>query len=90
MYAFLLCFILFYAIVINRFDSVIRPTLAKISFSKVSPPDNLINFWLIITSSLFPLNAVLKARKSDYSLDDSLPFMALIFGVMLGMVAEVH
>jgi len=90
MYAFLLSFILFYAIVITRFDNSIRPTLNKISTNSISLPDKLITFWLIVTSSLFPLNAVMKARKSSFDLEESLPFMALIFGVILGMVAEVH
>lgn len=89
MYSFLLSFVLFYTIVVNRFDSSIRPTLTKISANTIPLPSKLIQGWLLITSSLFPLNAVLSARKNNFELDESLPFMALIFGVILGMVAEV-
>ena len=90
MYAFLLSFVLFYAIVIMRFDSSIRPTLNKFSANTIILPDKLIGFWLVVTSTLFPLNAIMRARKADFNMEESLPFMALILGVILGMVAEVH
>jgi len=90
MYSFLLSFILFYAIVLMRFDSSIKPTLNKLSTNTIILPDKLISFWLVVTSTLFPLNAIMQARKSDFNMKESLPFMALILGVILGMIAEVH
>lgn len=88
MYSFLLSFILFYALVINRYDSI-QPALKTISSNRIVLPNRFIEGWLLVTATLFPLNSVLRARKSNFDLDESLSFMALIFGVLLGMVADV-
>jgi hypothetical protein len=89
MYLFVLCFVVFYAIVAFRFQSAIKPTLSAIQANKISLPDRLIEGWLLVTATLFPLNSVLRARKSEFQLKDSLGFMALILGVFLGMIADV-
>lgn len=88
MYAFLLSFILFYTIVVNRYDTDIKPALSNLSTNKILLPSRLIDLWLLVTATLFPLNAVMRARKSNFDMEQSLSFMALIFGVLLGMVAD--
>lgn len=88
MYGFILCFVLFYSFVIPYFQAI-KPTLSKISSNKISLPNRLIDSWLLITATLFPMNAVLRARKSDYNLQESLGFMATILGIVLGLVADV-
>lgn len=90
MYAFILTIILFFSLVVNGFDSSIKPALTKISTNGIIIPAKLITFWLIVTQVLFPMNSVLAARKSDFALVESLPFMATILGIILGLVAEAN
>ena len=89
MYVFILSFIVFYALIIPRFDTSVKPALTKLGTNKIAVPNQLIEVWLLVTATLFPLNSVLSARKSDFELKQSLSFMALIFGVFLGMIADV-
>lgn len=89
MYGFVLSFVIFYAIIVPRFQGSIKPALTKLGANKIAMPNRLIEIWLLVTATLFPMNSVLKARKSDYDLQESLSFMALIFGIFLGMVADV-
>ena len=90
MFTFILLFVLFYIIVALEFDSYLKPALNKISSNRVKYPSKLIEWWLLITASLFPLNSVLTARRSGFQLKQSLSFMALILGVVLGMVIDVN
>ena len=89
MYVFILTIILFFSLVVKGFDNSIKPALSKISTNGISIPAKLITFWLVVTQVLFPMNSILSARKSDFALVESLPFMATILGIMLGLVAEV-
>ena len=89
MYVFILSFIVFYALVVLRFENTISPALTRLGTNKIVLPNRLIEVWLLVTATLFPLNSVLRARKSDFELKETLSFMALIFGVFLGMVADV-
>lgn len=89
MYVFILSFILFYALVVSRFDTSVKPALTRLGTNKIVLPNRLIEVWLLVTATLFPLNSVLRARKSDFDLKETLSFLALIFGVFLGMVADV-
>ena len=89
MWVFILSFIVFYAIITTRFDASVKPALTKLGTNKIVLPNRLIEVWLLVTATLFPLNSVLRARKSDFELKETLSFMALIFGVFLGMVADI-
>lgn len=88
MYGFILCFVVFYAVLIPRFQRI-KPTLSRLGSNKISMPNRLIETWLLVTATLFPMNTVLRARKSDWDLHESLSFLALILGVALGMVADM-
>lgn len=88
MYAFILFFIAFYAIVVNRFSTV-RSALLGASQNIIPLPTKLIESWILVTQSLFPLQAILTARKSGWELDSSLQVVALILGVLLGFLADI-
>jgi len=91
MLAFVLVFITFYAIVTNRYYSSIRPRLAKISGKGIIPfPTQLVASWILVTNTLFPMQAIMKARESNWTLDSSLSSMALVLGIVLGLTAEIH
>lgn len=89
MYLFVVSFVLFYALVSLRYQSSIKPALIRLGVNKVQVPNRLVESWLIVTATLFPLNSVLRARRSDYDLKESMSFLALILGVILGLVADV-
>lgn len=89
MYIFILSFVLFYAIIVSRFETSLKPALSKLGTNQIVLPNRLIEIWLLVTATLFPLNSVLSARKSDFQLKETLSFMALIFGVFLGMIADI-
>lgn len=87
-YGFVLSFVVFYAIILTRYDSI-KNTFVKMPRNSITLPSRLIDGWLLVTATLFPLNSVLKARRSNFDMRDSLSFFALIFGVLLGMIADV-
>ncbi|CAM9104796.1 unnamed protein product [Sphacelaria rigidula] len=89
MYVFILSFIIFYGLITLKFETTMKPALTRLGTNKIVLPNRLIEVWLLVTATLFPLNSVLKARKSDFDLKETLSFLALIFGVFLGMIADV-
>jgi len=91
MLSFILVFITFYAIVTNRFYKNIRPALSKMSSGPgiISFPTKLVASWILVTNTLFPMQAVMKARMSGWEFDASLSVMALVLGILLGLTAEI-
>ena len=89
MYAFILTIVLFFAIVVNGFDSSLKPMISKMTTSSIHLPSNLITSWIIVTQVLFPLNSVIAARKSGFALIESLPVFSVLLGVILGMISEL-
>ena len=90
MLSFILVFITFYAIVTNRFYTNIRPALSKMSGPGIiSFPAKLVASWIRVTNTLFPMQAVMKARISGWEFDASLSVMALVLGILLGLTAEI-
>ncbi|AAR26863.1 FirrV-1-A39 [Feldmannia irregularis virus a] len=90
MFTFIVFFIMFYVITILEFDAYLKPALSKMSSNTVKYPSKLIEGWLLVTASLFPLNSVLMARRSGFQLKQSMSFLALILGVILGMIVDVN
>ena len=88
MYAFVLFFISFYAIAVNRY-SHLQPALAKASKNVIPLPTQLLDGWVLVTQSIFTLQAILTARKSGWELDKSLQFLAILLGVTLGFLADI-
>ena len=91
MLAFVLVFVTFYAIVTNRYYANIRPAMAKISGTGlIAFPTKLVAAWILVTNTLFPMQAIMKARTSGWEFDSSLSAMALVLGILLGLTTEVH
>jgi len=90
MLAFVLVFVVFYAVLTNRFYTTIRPRLANLAGKGVIPfPTQLVASWILVTNTLFPMQAIMKARQADWTLDSSLSTMALVLGIVLGLTAEI-
>lgn len=89
MLSFILVFFVFYGIVVNRFYKNIRPVLERVSYNFVPLPYRLVEAWILVTSTLFPMQAIIQARKSNWRLDKSLSVLALLLGLILGLTAEV-
>ena len=90
MYAFILTIVLFFSVVVNGFDSSIKPVMTKMTKSAIHVPTSLISSWLVVTQVLFPMNSIIAARKADFALKESLPVLAVLLGVILGMVSELN
>lgn len=90
MLAFVLVFVVFYAVMTNRFYTNIRPALEKMSSNVVPFPTRLVDSWILVTNTLFPMQAIMKARRSNWQLDSSLSAMALFLGIILGLTADVN
>jgi len=86
MYAFILTIVLFFSVVVNGFDSSIKPVMNKMTKSAIHVPTSLISSWLVVTQVLFPMNSIIAARKADFGL----PVLAVFLGVILGMVSELN
>ena len=89
MLAFILIFIVFYTVVCANFSTAVKPVFSKLQTNQISVPSKLIQHWLIVSSSIISLNAVLKARKSDFEMEDSLSLCALVLGLMVGFAADI-
>lgn len=88
MYLFIGFFILFYAIAVNRYSTV-KPALLGASKNVIPLPTKLIESWLLVTASLFPMNSILSARKSGWELSGSLQAIALALGIIIGFLGDV-
>ena len=90
MLAFVLVFITFYAVLTNRYYTNIQPRLANLSGKGIIPfPTKLVTSWILVTNTLFPMQAIMKARQANWTLDSSLSAMALVLGIVLGLSAQI-
>lgn len=90
MIQFALAIIVYFLLVNNFFDTTIRPVGKKLQRDIIYLPKNVIKIWLLVAAVLFPMSAFNRARESDWDLTTSLPALANILGVILGMVTNVH
>lgn len=89
MLAFILVFVVFYSVMTNRYYANIRPALEKVSSNVIPFPTKLVESWILVTNTLFPMQAIMKARRSNWQLDSSLSSMALFLGIIMGLTAEI-
>ena len=89
MIVFILTIVLFFSVVVNGFDSSVKPVLNKMTKDVIHLPTNLISSWIIVTQVLFPMNSIIAARKAGFSLKESLPVCAILLGVILGMISDI-
>lgn len=88
MYIFIAFFVLFYALSVNRYSTV-RHALLGASKNVIPLPTKLIESWLLVTASLFPMQSILTARRSGWELSSSLQVIALILGIIIGFLGDI-
>ena len=90
MIQFALVVIVYFLLVNNFFDRTIRPVGRTLQKDMIYLPKDLINVWLLVAAVLFPMGAFNRARESDWEFQTSLPAMANLLGVILGMITNIH
>lgn len=90
MIQFSLAIIVYFLLVNNFFDRTIRPIGKKLQRDIIYLPKDAIKIWLLVAAVLFPMSAFNRARESDWDFTTSLPALANLLGVILGMVTNVH
>ncbi len=90
MIQFTLVVILYFLLVTKYFDRTIRPVCKNLQKDIIYLPKDLIKVWLLVAAVLFPMGAFNRARQSDWDFQTSLPALANLLGVMMGMITNLH
>lgn len=77
-------------ILLTFFDRGVAPIGKRLQKNIVPLPKKSIDAVVLFASMLYPMLAFVKARQSDWSLDESKGAMAVIAGVCLGMISTVE
>lgn len=72
------------------FDRGVAPIGKRLQKNIVPIPKKSIEMVILFASMLYPMMAFVKARQSDWSLRDSTSAMAVVAGVILGMISSVE
>ena len=73
----------------NFFNRSVGPICKSIQTKLIKFPKEYVGVWILVSSVLFPMSAVIKARESDWNQSVSLSAMAPILGLILGMIVDV-
>jgi len=88
-YGFVTAITIFYVIMLSRYNTSVKPVLNSLGSNRIVMPSRMVDYWLLGSMSLLSMNAVLKARRNDFEMDQSLSFLALVLGVILGMIIDL-
>lgn len=72
------------------FDQGVAPVGKRLQRSIIPLPKNAIDAVVLFASMIYPMNAFVKARQSDWGLSESKGAMAVVAGVFLGMISNVE
>lgn len=72
------------------FDRGVAPIGKRLQRNIVPLPTSAIDSIVLFSSGIYPMMAFVKARKSDWSFGDSKGAMAVVAGVVLGMISSVE
>jgi len=72
MIKFILVIIIYYFFVNHFFDRSVRPMGRKIQRRLIPLPKELINTWILVAGTLFPMMSIVRARESDWDPKESL------------------
>lgn len=90
MIQFGLAIVVYFLLVNTFFDRTIKPVGKKLQRDLIYLPKDIIKIWLLVAAVLFPMSAFNRARESDWDFRTSLPALANLLGVVLGMITNVH
>ncbi|CAM9090774.1 unnamed protein product [Ectocarpus sp. 12 AP-2014] len=90
MFRFALAVVGYLLLVRSFFDQGVAPVGKRLQRNMIPLPKNTIDAVVLFASMIYPMNAFVTARKSDWGLSDSKGAMAVVAGVVLGMISNVE
>ena len=90
MIAFVLAVAGYLALVRTFFDRGMVPVAKRLEKNLVPLPKKTIDAVVLFASMLYPMMAFVNARKSDWSFEGAKGALAVVAGVMLGMITSVE
>ncbi len=79
-----------YFLLMNKFfHRSVGPVGKSIQKNYIQFPKEAVGIWVLVSSVLFPMLSVIKAREADWDPSQSLSAMASVLGVILGMLVDV-
>lgn len=72
------------------FHRGVAPVGKRLQRNIIPIPTNAIDAVVLFASMIYPMNAFVTARKSDWGLSESKGAMAVVAGVFLGMISNVE
>lgn len=89
MIAFPMIIGLYFLIVNHFFNQSFGPLGKRIQKNYVQFPKEAVGTWVLVSSVLFPMLAVIKAREGNWEPKVSQSAMAPLLGLVLGMLVDV-
>ena len=79
-----------YFVLVNKFfNRSVGPLGKRIQKNYIQLPKEAVGIWILVSSVLFPMSAVIKAREGNWEPQGSLSAMASLLGLVLGMLVDV-
>lgn len=72
------------------FDKSVRPIGKKLGADFIPFPQDAVKAWILVATALYSTSSFVKARKSDWELEESMGALSVIMGIMLGFVVRVR
>ena len=88
MIQFVIIFVLYFALMKMIFSSKIAPIGKKIEKRMIPFPSKFVTWWILVANALFPLSSIIRARKSGWSMEESMTAMSTFLGIFLGMIVD--
>ncbi len=86
---FSLVIVLYWLLVYKFFDQSIAPIGKKLGTDVIPFPKEAVKAWILVATALFSTTSFINARKSNWTLDESMGALSVILGVVLGLTAKV-
>ncbi|CAM9101561.1 unnamed protein product [Ectocarpus sp. 12 AP-2014] len=90
MYQFVLAVVGYLLLVRTFFDRGMAPIGKRLQKNIVPLPKDSIDAVCLFASAMYPMLAFVKARQSDWDLGESKGAIAVVAGVLLGMISSVE
>lgn len=87
---FVIAVALYFLFVNKFFDKSVAPIGKKLQKDIIPFPRDAISIYALLSSCIFPMLAIVKARDGNWETSESLGFSAVVLGVVLGMTVNIH
>lgn len=87
---FTLAIALYCALMHKYFDKSVRPLGKKLARDFIPFPEEAVRAWILVATALYSTSAFMKARRSDWQLQESMGALSVIMGIILGLTVRVE